>query len=66
MVYGKEPKAIGYLIPQVGYSKDFNDYACSVDKVEKVTGVDFYSGMDDRVEKRVEMEELGFEWIQIK
>ncbi|MDD2229925.1 MAG: DNA/RNA non-specific endonuclease, partial [Candidatus Cloacimonetes bacterium] len=54
MVYGKEPKAIGYLIPQSGYEKDFQAYACTVDEVERVTGVDFYYKLDDMTEKVIE------------
>lgn len=54
MVYGKEPKAIGYIIPQVGFGKDFQAYSCSVDEVEKVTGVDFFESVSNVIEKRIE------------
>lgn len=55
MQRGKEPKAWGYLIPQNTTEKDYNKYVVSVDAVEKATGVGFYSELDDRVEKRIEM-----------
>jgi endonuclease G len=54
MVYGNEPKAIGYIIPQVGFGKDFQAYACSVDEVERVTGVDFYYLLPDSTENTIE------------
>jgi endonuclease G len=54
LVYGTEPKAWGYIIPHTGFTGKFNDYACSVDEVERKTGIDFYSNLDDWVEKMVE------------
>ncbi len=54
MVYGTEPEAIGYLIPQTGFGKDFQAYACSVDAVEKVTGLDFYVTLSNNIETHIE------------
>jgi endonuclease G len=54
MVYGTEPKAIGYIIPQVGFTSNPDDYAVSVDAVEKATGLDFHNGASDNVEKKIE------------
>lgn len=54
MVYGTEPKAIGYLIPHTGFGKDFHAYACTVDEVEKVTGLDFYTRLSNNIETNIE------------
>ncbi len=59
MVYGKEPKAIGYLIPQTGFGKDFQACACSVDEVERFTGLDFYYLLYDKTQNRIEEQDVA-------
>ncbi len=54
MAYGTEPKAIGYLIPQTGFNPNYREYACTVDLIERVTGLDFYWGLKDSIEKKIE------------
>ncbi|EID84835.1 DNA/RNA endonuclease G, NUC1 [Treponema sp. JC4] len=46
--------AIGFIIPNQKCEDDFWSYAVSVDKVESVTGLDFYSLLPDSVENEVE------------
>ncbi len=51
----KSVAAIGFILPNDGCSgKQFWDFAVSIDEVEKRTGLDFYSLLDDNVENQVE------------
>lgn len=51
---GRKTKAIGFVYPNQSGHKDMNEYVVSVDKVESITGMDFFSLLDDRVEEDVE------------
>lgn len=50
----RKPKAIGFIYPNKEGHKDMNEYVVSIDEVERVTGMDFFSMLDDRVEENVE------------
>ncbi len=39
------PKAIAYLIPNETRSETLDEFACSIDKVEKQTGIDFFPNL---------------------
>ncbi len=56
LMMGRTPKAIAFIFPNRNADKDLRDYCVSVDKVEKITGIDFFPKLDDSVEKRVEKE----------
>lgn len=45
---------IGFIFPNEPVAGPFLDYAVSVDEVEKVTGLDFFTSLDDKVEKAAE------------
>jgi len=47
-------KAIGFILPNEGSSASLKSYAVSVDVVEKMTGIDFFSLLPDNVETKVE------------
>ncbi|MCR5312809.1 MAG: DNA/RNA non-specific endonuclease [Bacteroidaceae bacterium] len=51
-----KPKAIGFIYPNEDATKDMREYCVSVDKVEKITGIDFFPNLDDDIEKKVEKE----------
>ena len=53
---GKQPRAIGFIFPNDGKSRPLRSYAVSVDKVERVTGFDFYPILEDDIEDKVEAE----------
>lgn len=58
----KTTKAIGFVYPNKGTHHEMNAYVCSVDEVEKQTGLDFFSQLPDNIEKQVESKgDLG-EW----
>lgn len=50
----RKTKAIGFIYPNKGGHKDMNEYVVSVDEVERITGMDFFSMLDDNLEERVE------------
>lgn len=47
-------EAIGFILPNDGYSGSFYDFAVSVDDVELRTGLDFFSALEDEIEISVE------------
>lgn len=56
LTMGRVPKAIGFIYPNQPCGSDMRDYAMSVDKVEKETGLDFFHRLDDKQEKELERE----------
>lgn len=52
--YLKEPRAIGFIYPNYTSPGNMNNYAMSVDDVERETGFDFFATLPDELEKRLE------------
>lgn len=50
------PKSIGFIYPNATASRKMFSYAMTVDEVERRTGIDFFTNLDDDVEDRVEHE----------
>lgn len=50
----KTPKTIGFICPNTEDSHSLKDYAVSVDKVEEITGIDFFYQLSDSVEEKIE------------
>lgn len=48
------PKALGFVFPNNGTQHNLQDYVLSVDEVENVTGMDFFSALPDDIENEVE------------
>ena len=46
--------AIGFIIPNQKCEKEFWDYAVSVDEVENITNIDFFSQLEDSLENQIE------------
>ncbi len=51
---GNSAKALGFIIPNRKCEETFWDFAVSVDEVEKRTGLDFFSLLEDTVEDEIE------------
>ena len=49
-----ELKGIGFILPNKGSAKPLSDYAFTIDKVESVTGIDFFHSLADEIEETVE------------
>ncbi|MBQ4381043.1 MAG: DNA/RNA non-specific endonuclease [Bacteroidaceae bacterium] len=62
LMMGDDPKAIGFIVPNLDLNDDLAKYAVSVDKVEQVTGFDFYPNLPDGMERRLERECKPEKW----
>lgn len=49
-----EYKMIGFLVPAVSSKKPLYDFVVSVDKIEQITGIDFFPKLNDKVENQLE------------
>ena len=56
LMKGKTTKAIGFIYKNEDAKTSIRSHAVSVDQVERTTGIDFFSQLDDAVEKKVESE----------
>ena len=55
IVYDAEAeKAVAYLLPHLESIENFEKFAVSVDQVEQITGLDFFSSLPDSLEERME------------
>ena len=45
---------IGFILPNSNTKVDFKDYATNIDKVEEITGLDFFWVLDDKIELKIE------------
>lgn len=50
----KNPIAMGFIFKNTAHSQDIKKYMVTVDSVENVTGMDFFSKLPDEVENRIE------------
>ena len=56
------PKAIGFIYRNEGVKQYVDEAVCSVDKVEALTGIDFFPSLDDKIERVVEAEVRFSDW----
>ena len=49
-----EPKALGFIYPNDAEKHPMSQSVCSVDDVEKITSIDFFSSLPDELEKTIE------------
>jgi len=45
---------IGFILPNASLKGVITRFATSIDKVEELTGIDFFWGLDDEIEKKIE------------
>lgn len=60
--YTDEPRAIGFVYPNMSSPGNMADYVMSVDEIEKLTGIDFFSSLPDDIEDKVEAVASFKEW----
>jgi endonuclease G len=54
------PRAMAFVVPQdASINVDPSQFLVSVDEVEKQSGFDFFSGLDDAREEKMEREKVG-------
>ena len=58
-------KAIGFIMPNEKSVKSIYSFAVSIDKVEDVTGIDFYYNLDKRIQDSLEANADLKTWISI-
>lgn len=58
-----KPRAIAFIYPNKSADGPLSSYVVSVDKVEKLTGLDFFSALDDDVENTIEATENLARWL---
>ena len=47
-------KGIGFILPNIGSKEQLQNYAVTIDSVEKLTGIDFFPLLQDEQEKLIE------------
>lgn len=52
--YNGQYKMIAFLIPNTNTNKPLYDFVVSVDRIEKLTGIDFFPQLDNNTENRLE------------
>lgn len=57
-----KPKAIGFIYKNGDGNRPKGDYVNTVDEVERITGIDFFSSLPDDIEQRVEAKADLDEW----
>jgi endonuclease G len=63
---GSERKAIGFVMPNELSKKPMVSYATSVDDIESITGLNFFSKLDDALEKQLESSFDYGQWEALK
>ena len=56
------PKAIGFIYKNVGGNRSKDYYVNTIDEVERITGIDFFSALPDDIEEKVEAESNLSDW----
>ena len=59
---GKNPAAIGFIYDNNGSSQPMHQAVRSVDEIEQITGLDFFSSLPDDVERRIESKSSLADW----
>jgi endonuclease G len=55
-------KMIGFLVPAVGSNKPLYNFVVSVDKIEAITGIDFFPKLVDKTETQLEKSNRYKDW----
>ena len=57
-----KPRAIGFIYKNTAGNRPLDSYVNSIDQVERITGLDFFSELPDEIENRVEKAYNLKEW----
>lgn len=57
-----EIKAIAFLIPHEASEKGLYQFVVSIDKIEELTGIDFFHGLPDELENDLEKNNSYTNW----
>ena len=64
--YADEPRGIGFIMPNSKVPGGMQAAAVSIDEVERVTGLDFFSSLPDEIENKVESQCKFHYWSTLK
>ena len=62
VIYDEKNGMIAFIIPNESSSLTLDKFAVSVDEVEQLTGIDFFSGLDDKTENPLESDVNASNW----
>ena len=51
-----KPRAIGFIYKNTSGNRPLDSYVNSIDQVERITGLDFFSALPDEIENKIEIE----------
>ncbi len=57
-----EQKMIGFIMPNQKITNSLDSYVVTVDKIEEITGIDFFSQLDDTIENALESKNNSDKW----
>tara|TARA_B100000497_G_C7289821_1_gene198956 strand:+ start:17 stop:514 length:498 start_codon:yes stop_codon:yes gene_type:complete len=57
-----EKKMIALILPNIKGDQDLDYYVCTVDNLEKRTNIDFFPGLEDKLEKKLESKAHKEDW----
>ncbi|MDE6479029.1 MAG: DNA/RNA non-specific endonuclease [Muribaculaceae bacterium] len=60
--YLDEPRGIAFVYPHMKCQGNMQDYATTIDEVEKITGFDFFSSLPDELETKLESSYSFTDW----
>ena len=58
----RQPKAIGFLFDNSGKKQPYAKAVCTVDEIERLTGIDFFPALDYKTENRIEAQARLADW----
>lgn len=64
--YVDEPRGIGFIMPNSKVPGGMQAAAVSIDEVERITGLDFFSSLPDEIENKVESQCKFHYWSTLK
>lgn len=64
--YVDEPRGIAFVYPNMKAPGNMNEYAMSIDQLEKILGYDFFPALPDEIENKVESSYSFKEWNSSK
>jgi len=58
----KKVRMLGFLVPHKDLDKPLKNFVVPVDSIEKLTGIDFFPALPDRLENKIEAEKHPEKW----
>lgn len=62
VLYDGKSRMIGFILPNASSSKSLVQFTIKVDEIEQKTGIDFFSGLDDKLENQLESSNNTDNW----